>query len=303
MVWSKDKPHGISGHVYEIIEYYLLLSNHYHVGIMFGDTFTCWNQFKRVILEKYDIDSSKLSQIENATLFCNTPTYVKGSNILIVDGGLKRLQRDGVKLMFDNIIVFKCSKYETIYDTLYENVSVLQDNRVYSICNPEDTDISINYRKKIYFKYFKDIKSVTTDTALIYATSNCRYLSVADLLDITDSYSFKNYLVITDQPWLYDDLERGDIVVKEPPVENLFKKFDTYIYTPLKQVWDGSPRLPAECKYYGKSVIYHKIDRKYLKIDAGLRVRKGDIENNFKDLYLDIFDNLIHIVNSILCKV
>jgi len=83
-----------------------------------------------------------------------------------------------------------------------------------------------------------------------------------------------------------------------PPIENLFEKFDTYIYTPVDRKWDCSPRFIAECKHYGKKVIYHNID--YWEEDHGLRVRKWDIDNDFDSLHLKDNDNIIEILKGII---
>jgi hypothetical protein len=76
-----------------------------------------------------------------------------------------------------------------------------------------------------------------------------------------------------------------------------------YIYTPIDRKWDCSPRMIAECKYFGIPVIYdNDIDEDYLKIDTGLMVRKWDIENNFDSLYLDDSDIIIETIRQILGK-
>ena len=57
MTWYPGKPHRISGHVFEILDYYIILSNIYNVCILFGDTFTTWSELHDVILTKYDLSS------------------------------------------------------------------------------------------------------------------------------------------------------------------------------------------------------------------------------------------------------
>jgi hypothetical protein len=84
------------------------------------------------------------------------------------------------------------------------------------------------------------------------------------------------------------------------PVENIFEKFDTYIYTPTKGSFDCSPRFIAECKYYNKNIIYHDIDENYLNVDTGLKFRKYDIDNNFKSLLLNENDEIVSILKKYL---
>ena len=85
-----------------------------------------------------------------------------------------------------------------------------------------------------------------------------------------------------------------------PPVKNLFEKFSTYVYTPVKRKWDCSPRFIAECKYFNKEVIFHNID--YWKEDKGLYWRQWDIENNFDSLFLKEDDEIIQILKNIILK-
>ena len=84
------------------------------------------------------------------------------------------------------------------------------------------------------------------------------------------------------------------------PVNNIFEKFNTYIYTPTRDKFDCSPRFIAECNFYKKGILYHNINEDYLKIDTGLRYRKYDIENDFKSITLQDDDNIIKIIKSII---
>lgn len=296
MTWMPDHPHGISGHVYEIIDYYLLLRNHFKVGILFGDTFTTWCEFEKVIADKYDVPDDILDEMEHNTMFYNVPKIIRGKNILFVDGGFKRLQSFGAILAFKTILSFKCSRFDTIHDVHYKDIILLQDERVYNDIAPEDIPIGMHYRKKLNFKYLKTVNHIPGNTALIYATGNCKFVQPGILADIVRSYDFDTYMVITTVPSAYKDMDR--VLVREPVVDNLFEKFDTYIYTPIEQVWDGSPRLPAECRHYGKDVLYYGIDDEYLANDTGLKYRKHDIENDFDSLHLNDDDEIIDIIKQ-----
>jgi len=123
------------------------------------------------------------------------------------------------------------------------------------------------------------------------------------LLDIIFQYGFKNYMLLTNDRAQYKSLLDSfpQITFPEMPVEDIFTKFGTYIYTPTgeglaRRKFDCSPRFIAECAYYGKKVIYHNIDEEYLSIDTGLKWRRYDIENDFQSLYLDDSDELIDIL-------
>lgn len=296
MTWYPGGSHLISGHVFEIVDYFLLLTSKHQVCVLFGDTFDNWSQFKHVIESKYNLSKQELELLQTSTYFCKNPRFIKGRNILFVDGGLCRLEKLGTKLIFDNILTFKCAYTETIHNLSY-NVTVLQDDRVYEKYNPEDTETSIHYKKKIMFSKLKSVDNCDTHTALIYATKNCRGLTESQLIEITDAYDFDHYIVITDDRPRYGTYHNMSIV--EPPVEDLFTKFNTFIYTPLTGRFDGSPRLPAECKYYNKDVIYHQIDSEYLEHDTGLYWRRHDIDNDYSGLFLTEQDDIMRIIGDV----
>lgn len=290
--WS----HRVSGHIFEIIDYYYILKQKYDVCILLCDPINTSKWLREVITVKYNFSEDEIESIVNATIFCNSPKYIKCKNILFVDGCLSKMEQSGVKIFSDQIYTFKCSRYNTIHDLeMYTNVIPLLDYRVYNNINQEDVNIGTDYRKKILLDRYKHFENTKKSTALIYATKNCRLLESVELENIIHKYTFNDYLLITDTPdTYYKKYENVKICV--PPVEKLFCNFDTYIYTPTLGKWDGSPRFPVECAFYNKNTIYHGIDDDYLKSDAGLFWRLHDIENNFKSLYLkntdDIFDIL-----------
>ena len=155
------------------------------------------------------------------------------------------------------------------------------------------------------------MKKNNTKTALLYITTNCRKLCDDYLLDVIMNYKFEKYIILTNQPDIYKDKLKDlkNVSFPEMPLENIFEKFDTYIYTPTYSVtkrglgcFDCSPRFIAECKYYDKEVIYDNIDEEYLKIDTGLKYRKLDIENNFESIILKENDDVIDIIRNEISK-
>ena len=299
MTWSGDTNHGVSGHLYEIIEYYELLKNHFKVGILICEDLT-WDIIEKAILTKYNLNLTQIENIKNNITFANRPKYVVGKNILFVDGGFTRtMLRYGVTLLFDNIFSFRCSYMDFHYNLPYKNITLLQDNRVY---NDDDNKISINYKKKIKFNIFKDIKKPTIDAALLYITTNCRRLCDNNMLDIVVQYNFDNYVILSNNNKKYRNNFKQFKNLDYPtmPVNNIFEKFNTYIYTPTRDKFDCSPRFIAECNFYKKGILYHNINEDYLKIDTGLRYRKYDIENDFKSITLQDDDNIIKIIKSII---
>ena len=303
MTWSGDTNHGISGHLYEIIEYFILLKDHMKIGILICEDMS-WDIIEKALHTKYDLDASIIDGIKKNTFFEYRPKYVIGKNILFVDGGFTRtMLRYGVALSFKNIFSLRCSNKDYHYNLPYNNITLLQDDRVY---NDEDNRISINYKKKIKFDIFKKIKCIETKTALLYITSNCRKICDDYLLDIIMQYNYQNYIILTNETKKYKKLFSSlkNVTFPELPVDNIFKKFDTYIYTPTHldnseaKSFDCSPRFIAECKFYNKQIIYHGIDDNYTNIDTGLKYRKYDIENNFNSIVLTKNDDIIEIIKT-----
>jgi hypothetical protein len=300
--------HGISGHVYEIIDYYLLLREYFKVGILLCEDID-WEILYNAIIYKYDIDDNIIDEIKQHTTFYNRPKIVRGKNILFVDGGLKRGGGEAPPLLvFNNIICFRCSIYDTHYDLPYSNLTLLQDNRVY---DDDDNNIAIDYIKKINFKYYKKIKNNVSRTGMLYITNNCRLLTDQQLLAIITKYDFDRFLILTSSPHAYAHRFRKYDNFEFPtlPVNNIFGKFNTHIYTRTRSddepnrsgsnlPFDCSPRFIAECKYYDKDVIYDNIDDEYLNNDTGLKYRKYDIDNDFSSLFLDEQDALIDIIKG-----
>ena len=278
--WS-DNNHGICGHTYEVIDYYHILKNHFKVGILLCEDID-WETFELSIKSKYNFTDIELQDIKDNTVFNNRPDLIKGSNILFKDGGVVNMET--ITLLFNNIFYFACGNKE-IKDNDKDNVYILQDDRVYEPVKRN----GFNYKKRILFDRLKPIGD-SKDQVLIYATKNCRHIS-----NFTDYTKYGKIIAIVNS---IPKSESG-IEFLMPPVDNIFEQFNTYVYTPIPRKWDCSPRFIAECKHYGKKVIYHNID--YWEEDHGLRVRKWDIDNDFDSLHLKDNDDIIEILKGVIC--
>jgi hypothetical protein len=278
--WS-DNNHGICGHTYEVIDYYHILKNHFKVGILLCEDID-WETFELSIKSKYNFTDVEMQDIKDNTVFNNRPNLIKGSNILFTDGGVVNME--SVTLLFNNIFYFACGNKE-IKDNDKDNVYILQDDRVYEPVKRN----GVNYKKRILFDRLKPIGD-SKDQVLIYATKNCRHIS-----NFTDYTKYGKIIAIVNS---IPKSESG-IEFLMPPVDNIFEQFNTYVYTPIPRKWDCSPRFIAECKHYGKKVIYHNID--YWEEDHGLRVRKWDIDNDFDSLHLKDNDDIIEILKGVIC--
>ena len=163
--------------------------------------------------------------------------------------------------------------------------------------------------KKILFDRLRPVNDTPANkVALLYMTVNCKQLSDDRFLEVINTYTqFDKFIVLVTDPEEYKQkfsflphLEFPDM-----PVDNLFEKFTTYIYTRTKAFYDKdcgcfdcSPRFISECKFYGKDILYHRINDAYLSVDTGLKYRKYDIENNFDSIHLRDNDPIIDILNE-----
>lgn len=274
---------GICGHLFECIEYYYILKDHFRVKILINELLPI-EEIKQLIESKYDFSDIEINDILNNIEFYDNPSILKGTNILITDGNFKTLKTKF--LYFNKIIMFPCSDL-TYYNL--PNVYPLQDDRIYQK--------HINYKhyiKKILFSKFKQIQCSNTDL-MMYITRNVRELDENELNEISKHYNEKISL-ITNVDYNANNLSGYKIL--KMPVKDIMTTFGTYIYTYIKRKRDCSPRFIAECKFYNKKVIFHGID--YLEEDLGLKYRIKDIENNFNSLYLNSDDEIIKLIKDII---
>lgn len=294
MTWApRGMNHGMCGHIFEIIDYYLILKLKYKVCILLAEDITIF-EFLNIVTSKYDLSDTELKELHENIIIANRPSVVMGNNILFVDGLLKHhLQENGVKLIFKNIFTFRCSYKSTHHDLIYKNIRLLQDRRVY---DDGDNDMSIDYIKKIYFARYKNVICSCFDVAMIYVTNNCRYMTTDQIDHIIQKYNYDKYNILTDLPEIVDEYKSHDKVqTYNLPVTDLFSTFNTYIYTPTTTRFDCSPRFIAECKYYNKDVIYHDIDNEYLEDDTGLKYRRTDL-SNLSNVTLEKGDDIFTII-------
>jgi hypothetical protein len=294
-----------TGHIFEVFDYYIILKNYFNVKIILftkltiNDINSCLLRYK----EKYINDI-----LDNLILINNYENYkiinCKNSIIIITDGNIKAFIENSIIFNCKKIICFMC-KYDNnlkkYKDNLYyKNILYLQDYRIY---DKNKYFNSIDYVKKINFDSYKEINinNNLNNISLLYLTNNCRYLLNNDIEKIINKYNnkFNNFIIISPNNDLINNYFKNNkkVISYCPPIkENIFNLFNYYIYTPVSQKFDCSPRLITECRYYNKKVIYYNINYK----DLGLKIRKRDIEEDFNNLFLNNDDVIIKILKEIL---
>lgn len=287
--WDNFLRQGICGHTYEVIEYFYILSKYFKVYILICNDIT-WEIFEKA-LRKYNFSDEVVALYKERVIIKSDVTLLICKNIIIVDGFMDFIIKK--RVIADNIILFACSDL-SIKDNTQDNVFILQDNRIY-----KEGKNTINYKKKILFDKMKPTKHVETISQdnLLYTTSVCRQLTNEDYNNILKLYDGK-FLIINSDGKIQVKNDRLKYMMS--PVDNIFEKFSTYIYTPINRKWDCSSRFIAECKFFDKQVQYYNIDEQYLNIDIALRWRKYDVEKDFKSLYLQEDDEIINIIKDII---
>ena len=275
---SWETNHGISGHLFEIIEYFYHFKFHKNLNVcmLLADGITL-GQFK-IALKKYNFTNKEHSIIIKHCIFAHNPRVVLANDMIFVDGSLRTLNAD---ILCKRKILLRCGDDEY----LEEGDIVLQDYDLY-----EPLPNSVHYKKKILFSKFKEIKK-SNDAIMFYATSNSRALTYNDLEQLTSKYKSYKYILLTNKEF---DVP-NNIELMLVPVTSLWETFSTYVYTKLLDSTkiDCSSRFIAECKFYNKEVIYD-----LETFDRGLTVRMEDL-NNMEIITLNKSDEITKVATII----
>jgi len=273
---SQFERNRICGHTFEVMDYYLLFHElGYSVNILIQEN-SPKNIFYKAWEDKYILPNDYKKDI----IFNFKRKIIKG-DILIFTDGLYDYYWDKYVLLFEKLILLRCNKI-TDYSKILKNdkVYLLQDKRIYK--DYDNFNNCINYVKKINFKYFKTIRNSVQNKTLIYINTNLRKLD-----NITDN---ENILYVSGTKHNF-----GDFVLTAP-VENIFEKFNSFLYTKTKFQFDCSPRFIAECKFYNKKILFDFNFEEYCGPDygdTGLYWRWWDINNNFENIELKENDELL----------
>jgi hypothetical protein len=272
--WGNND-HGICGHTFEAIDYYWILKDHFNCCLLFAENFSA-GDIERVLRSKYDFDDSEIKLILDNCIFNYKPKIVVTKNILFTDGGMHN-QKD-IIIKADNKFMFSCSRFES------EGYVILEDERIYGRGN-------IDYKKSILFDRLRTPKRVD-DKTLLYLTKNCRQIDVDAFNEL--SQRDEEFLCIVNN---MDNIYQHDKFTYEiAPVDDLFERFNKYIYTPIKRKWDCSPRFIAECKWFGRPVEFYGID--YWDEDLGLKYRVYDIDYDFESIQLKPNNEIVAILGG-----
>jgi len=291
---SFENTHGVSGHLYEMIDYFhVCRQNQINCAILLSDG-TTKTTLIQAIQDKYNFTEPELEQFATHTIECAQPKVIITHALCVVDGAPRF---DSCTIYADHVILLRCAAYEFDYFHQHKTIKhtwLLQDFNVYDerYC---DLDITVvDYNKKILWNRYQQPQSVATNTALLYLTTNCRGLDPRTIQAIIDRKEHENYLILTNNVDLYQSLTAPNVTLAQVPVQDIFNRFDTYIYTAIPNQFDCSPRFIVECAVFGKQVQY-EIDY----VDAGIEARKRAIAQDLNSLLLTNNDYFLELVKAL----
>lgn len=283
----------ITGHIFECFDYYLFLSQYCKVGILFFSPLKL-DKLKIMWESKYTVNFNDIVDdlifIEGFNTEFKIVNFNKDTKVIITDGNIKSLEENRIFLVAKQLYGFLC-EYDNYHKMkLNKNIIYLQDYRVYGKNKYFE---SIDYVKKLPFKFYKKSTKIFDNTGMIYMTYVCRKVT-PEVIQYYHALSKcdKTYLIVPYKLPEYDNID--GVMQVEAPLDDFFNKFDTYIYTPVNRKFDCSPRLVTECFMQGKKVI-KELDY----YDIGLETRYNDCITNLESLNLTTHDNILDILELV----
>ncbi len=262
---STQKMHGLSGHIFEIIDYYFILKRHFKVNALIPE-FIKKENFIEFINSHYNF---KQDEIElNDFIFGSNFEAIRCNKILLVDGGYWFLNRYKSKLL-GNIFAFACGPSYLESGKQPDDVIFLADHKIYP-------NLGLDYVKKVLPR----LNHIKGSRPFAHVTKNCRSLTKEQI-----NLLFKQYPDIL----MYSDYLEPSYNITNQPIRNF--NFNRYVYTPIMRHFDCSPRLIIECQILGIPFELWHINYN----DPGLERRL----ENFKQFILYENDNIIDIIKKV----
>lgn len=282
----------ITGHIFECFDYYLFLRQYCKTGILFFNGLNL-EKLKTVFESKYNQKFSSIIDdliiISNISHTTNKQIIQFGKNtvVILADGNIKSLEYHNIYLATNKLYGFMCEDENFQEIKINNHITYLQDYRIYG---KNKYFKSIDYVKKLPFKFYKKSISPNKNIGMMYMTYVCRKVEPKIIEHYhKKSKCNKSFLIVPYKLPEYDSIP--DVEQVEAPIENLFDKFDTYIYTPINRKFDCSPRLVTECFIHNKNVFK---DLDYY--DIGLETRYNDCVDNLDQLNLNNNDCILNLI-------
>jgi hypothetical protein len=287
----------ICGDLFQSFEHFYLSRKNKINACLFLSIHVDKERIEQCFKQKYNFDESEFEEIFSHIYIIPIKEFIKKrmyqtSFKIICFPGIHQLYQlyTGIIIQHQKAVAFACMPVDesrTIF-----NLEVFQDYRIYG-----DTFLNnktYNYVRKLLLDKYKKPESNTEDTALIYIKNFVKNHTIENTIRMMKEYKFKKYLICVDKPFYptFSKLKNAQVEVITLPIDDIFSKFSTYIYSLIKdntdKVIDCSSRFLIECKYFNKDIIFDG-DIK----DKGLYFRKQDLENDIECLNLKDNDYFI----------
>ena len=276
----------VCGHMYEAIDYYLILKNYFDTKIIFPSEYDLDK-----VLAKYNISSETRTELEKSIIQRPKSGIVKTTKgkglVLVTDGNLGNFKG----IIYGIPVQFSCGRLGLIPKDKKEWF-LLHDNRLghpeelFENYNVNPAKYIFDYNKKIYPNVNQDAQNNSNnpdDTFLFYLTENCKYQSPEEIKNILKRLNpISTIYIVCDYDFNitkldYDTTKIKFIDIRKNPINLFSLPFTHYIYTPTKRNWDCSSRLIVECKMYKKYIYFTKSTIDNIESNQGLKYRIEDL--------------------------
>lgn len=261
----------------------------------------------KAIKDKYDVDLDALRKdilvvpkIDTRIMKIRTNVLFSPSMSAITQMFVRSILIPHRKIIVSQEIPYEHPDFQAVFQTEDKwNVLMLYDDRVFK---PVEGYKNRIYRQTINFDIFKSLHYPVDDACLINVCTDHKCYTRQELANHMRVLFPKKWFVYTKSKWYdyYKILEHWghdnniEVKVELAPIDNFMNRFDKMLYLPSLRQLDPSPRLLAECEYFGKRVIYHDFG----KIEDGGYWRWRDVLENFDGLKMTENDEIFDIIGE-----
>lgn len=222
---------SISGHLFELFDYYLFLRKYTPVKIYIPEN-------NNGIIQKIQKRYNEVIKIEDVIF--GGYDLIKCKNIICVDNCNYFLNLYRSKYITNNFYVFACGDAKFNPGSEPKDIILLADSRIYDFSKFNCK--AIDYTKCVYPNIRQTLPKSTREFAHI--TKACKSI---------DNTLYQELVLKYPNIVIYSDYLYGENITREPIFDFSFSKF---IYTPIPRQFDCSNRLVTECAILGIPVEY-----------------------------------------------
>lgn len=223
----------LSGHFFEVFDYYYLLKSKYRVCVWLPDIQSP-NEIKHIISARYSLE------FDWNDLVVGDFKLIKVPQVLCVDNCYHFMALHRNMFACDKFYSFACGDSKFYPGQEPSGITLLADSRIYDFSkfNCE----AIDYAKKVW-PHIRRVQNPVS-RAFAHITSSCKSVSPELLGEL---------ILRNPNIYIYSDYLVHPNASKTPVLDFDFTKF---IYTPIPRKFDCSNRLVIECFIFGIPVEY-----------------------------------------------